>query len=140
MVCQARQILPTEDYHPRHAAGQDCYCEHIPAGRSIPLGSLQKGIVPVCRYHFLDDQPSLQMLESTQVSKYVAISHVWSDKLGNRDANALPRCRLRYIQEKVDALYEYPLTHVAFWIDTISCPVEPESATDQAITLMRRKS
>jgi hypothetical protein len=137
MVCQARQILSTEDYHPRHAAGRDCHCEHVPANRGVLLGSLQKSIIPVCRYHFMDDPPSLQMLESTQVSKYVAISHVWSDKLGNREANALPRCLLRYIQEKVDALYDNFPSHVAFWIDTISCPVEPDSATDQAIALMR---
>ena len=136
LVCEARQILPTEEYEPRHAA-DDCTCEHIPVNRDIVLQSLDEEVIPVCRFYSGSETDRLETIPASQVSRYVAISHVWSDRLGNRTANALPRCLLKHLQDKADSLYPDADDHVAFWIDTLSCPVEPESAINQAIALMR---
>ena len=55
---------------------------------------------------------------------YVAISHVWSDRMGNLQESALPECQLRRLQEQVNALYPHRHDNVPFWIDTICVPRE----------------
>lgn len=44
-------------------------------------------------------------IKSTTNTKYVAISHVWKDGLGNPHKNALPTCQILRIREMVQALY-----------------------------------
>lgn len=66
---------------------------------------------------------------------YVALSHVWSDGLGNPHNNSLPRCQLRRLQSFVNELYDESLRPVSFWIDTICVPLERESR-NQAIRRM----
>jgi hypothetical protein len=58
-------------------------------------------------------------------TRYVAISHVWSDGLGNHKRNSLPFCQMRRLQKLVDDLYEPNDRPVPFWIDTICVPLEP---------------
>ncbi|KIX03171.1 uncharacterized protein Z518_06722 [Rhinocladiella mackenziei CBS 650.93] len=67
---------------------------------------------------------------------YIAISHVWSQGLGNRRSNSLPLCQLRRLQRFVDALVPQERRPVPFWIDTICVPLEP-TARDAAIKAMR---
>ncbi|KAI9866729.1 MAG: hypothetical protein M1813_000671 [Trichoglossum hirsutum] len=57
--------------------------------------------------------------------RYVAISHVWSDGLGNNQRNSLPFCQLLRLQTLVDNLYEFDDRPVPFWIDTVCVPLEP---------------
>jgi hypothetical protein len=53
------------------------------------------------------------------VPRYVAISHVWSDGMGNQERNAMPLCVLRKIQRQVNSLFDDTDEPVLFWIDTI---------------------
>jgi hypothetical protein len=139
MKCNARQILDNEGYLPKHVASPSCDCEHLSVDRATMFESLNSEIIPVTAFDPRSHPSALHTLKSNQAPRYVAISHVWSDRMGNRSANALPQCRLRHLQNHVDNLYEPsdPPTPTPFWIDTLSCPVEPESATEQAIALMR---
>jgi hypothetical protein len=137
MICNARQILDIEEYLPKHVASTSCDCEYMSVDHAIMLESLDSEIIPVTRFDSRSHPPTLETLKSNQIPRYVAISHVWSDRMGNRSANALPPCLLKYLQDCVDNLYMPSDTPTSFWIDTLSCPVEPESATDQAIALMR---
>lgn len=66
--------------------------------------------------------------------EYVAISHVWSDGLGNPRSNALPRCQLDRISHLVRELYEGE--PVGFWMDTICCPASPGAAKKLALARM----
>lgn len=54
--------------------------------------------------------------------RYIAISHVWSDGLGNVRENGIPRCQLqrlsRYVRNLLDNAADAPL----FWLDTICVP------------------
>lgn len=56
------------------------------------------------------------------VPRYVVISHVWSDGMGNNDRNALPLCILRKVQRQVNDLFDDTDGPVPFWIDTICVP------------------
>ncbi|MCJ1474990.1 hypothetical protein MMC13_003650 [Lambiella insularis] len=65
---------------------------------------------------------------------YVAISHLWADGLGNPENNAMPRCQLALLQERVNALcnsdeavkssQEKKTSNVPFWIDTLCVPAK----------------
>ncbi|KAI1494849.1 hypothetical protein F5X96DRAFT_665299 [Biscogniauxia mediterranea] len=57
---------------------------------------------------------------------YIAISHVWSDGLGNLDRNALPRCQLLRLSNMVRDLPGGYSNTLLFWCDTICVP--PDSA------------
>jgi hypothetical protein len=74
--------------------------------------------------------------EGNMESSYVAISHVWSDRLGNLRENALPACQLQRLQSEVNALYPSCRANVPFWIDTICVPREMTTRT-LAIKRMR---
>jgi hypothetical protein len=134
--CSARECVHTmidiATYRPIHAS-EDCSCAHL-----RPLTADQRKIddllnnnsYPVITCPRSDDFNSGQRLvvhEPEVVgddSMYVAISHVWSDKLGNLDESALPTCQLTKIQNQVNALYTSLSSDVPFWIDTICVPRE----------------
>lgn len=74
----------------------------------------------------------------------MAISHVWADGLGNKQANALPKCQLRSLQTIIEGLplnfrHRYNPLDVALaqrrtrylWLDTFCIPVRPGSQTLQ---------
>ena len=70
--------------------------------------------------------------------RYVALSHVWVDGLGNETSNQLPRCqllRLHSLIEKLRAQIPWGGETVEdgelyLWIDTICCPVvDPQNTT-----------
>lgn len=61
-----------------------------------------------------------------QRTTYVAISHVWSDGLGNVTGNWLNGCQLDHTQGLVNALYEPEASPVPFWMDTLCVPVQSE--------------
>jgi Heterokaryon incompatibility protein (HET) len=72
---------------------------------------------------------------------YVAISHVWSEGMGNPRRNSLPKCQLYELQTRVNALYDLgedgAYGGVPFWIDTLCVPLE-QNARKQAVSLMRK--
>ncbi|KAI9768163.1 MAG: hypothetical protein M1840_004993 [Geoglossum simile] len=69
--------------------------------------------------------------------RYVAISHVWSDGLGNNQRNSLPLCQMLRLQTLVDNLYGSGDRPVPFWIDTICVPLEPVERKAAIIALKR---
>lgn len=90
----------------------------------IPLISLKKNT----NQHVIEVSRSSKDNES--VDFYVAISHVWSEGLGNPHANALPLCQLKRLQCLVNSVYSsVGQESVPFWIDTISVPLIPELKT-----------
>lgn len=56
--------------------------------------------------------------------RYIAISHVWSDGLGNGDDNALPLCQFLDLQDMVNKLDENEdkNPNTPFWLDTLCIP------------------
>lgn len=129
--CSAYQWDELE-YKTKHVS-EFCACEYRKVCVLDLVKILDKGQIPVIRL-----QDGIQILPATPGGRYVAISHVWSDGLGNPDANALPHCQLEYIGHSVNNLYHPSKRPTAFWIDTLCCPVEPYGARTQAINLMRK--
>ncbi|KAF2670015.1 hypothetical protein BT63DRAFT_423984, partial [Microthyrium microscopicum] len=83
------------------------------------------------------DKLSLKAYQNLQ--DYVAVSHVWSQGLGNPNENAMYSCQVQKISEMVQSLPVKSRTRIMpFWLDTICCPVEDNKYQDKAIGLMRR--
>lgn len=73
----------------------------------------------------------------TEQSRYVCISHVWADGMGNPRANALPACQLRTIDRFVQSLYPIATKKIPFWMDTLCCPSPKGEPKKKAIAKMR---
>jgi hypothetical protein len=139
--CEIEQLKRT--YSTSHWK-DDCHCsETFLLGNSefSVLGGLYpEGDTPIINV-LPDTEPGkLQLLVRSSKKfpiPYVAISHVWSDGLGNPRRNSLPDCQLVRLQNMVDELYEPSFRPVPFWIDTILVPVE-EGMKKLALLEMRR--
>lgn len=68
---------------------------------------------------------------------FVAISHVWSDGLGNPQSNALPLCQLNHIETLVNALYDPDDGPVNFWMDTLCIPVGRKNVHFRKLAISR---
>ncbi|PGH18802.1 hypothetical protein AJ79_00215 [Helicocarpus griseus UAMH5409] len=116
-------------YKTKHVS-DDCNCAHVgEANDNHPSASqlLREGSIPVIKVYSSGSRSRGKVTISVQdytKAPYVAISHVWSDGLGNANANTLPRCQLRRLQGYVNCLYPKSFHPVPFWIDTICVPLE----------------
>jgi hypothetical protein len=67
------------------------------------------------------------MKAASPTTPYCAISHVWGHGLGNRDANALPKCQISRLLSYVNELETADSEESCFWIDTLCVPLEKEA-------------
>lgn len=73
------------------------------------------------------------LLAGPQMTYCVAVSHVWSDGLGNAERNALPECQVGRLQVLVNRLFPPEYWPVPFWVDTHCIPATDEQARRMAI-------
>ena len=141
--CTAHQINP-EKYKTRHFTA-NCDCESWATDVCTIDSILKDGRLPLLR---ISPRPLLadltvEIIASRPSSRYVALSHVWADGLGNPTENALPRCQLRYLHDLVQHLdqdtdAQGPRGDLLLWCDTLCCPVAPKQSKDRALTYMRK--
>ncbi|BCS23554.1 uncharacterized protein APUU_31779A [Aspergillus puulaauensis] len=74
----------------------------------------------------------VKVVDTSSIPTYVAISHVWSDGMGNTKGNTLPLCLWEDLQKRVQRLYPSDCAPVPFWIDTVCVPRE-RKMRDKAI-------
>jgi hypothetical protein len=120
--CTALQ-LNYGTYEPLHICPPETRAKCSRSGPRIRdvAGIIDNDAIPLIR---VDSNGVFDMLALSEGPrrKYVAISHVWSDGLGNPRENKLNDCTLRHVQKLVNALYAPENHPVAFWIDTICIP------------------
>ncbi|OHE99767.1 HET domain-containing protein [Colletotrichum orchidophilum] len=89
---------------------------------------------------------------------FVALSHVWSEGMGNPAANALPFCQLAYVQHWAMMAYQAveekeeddprsgtgivihtkpKIRQLNIWIDTMCCPATPGYGKNLCLSMMR---
>ena len=116
--------VPTGNYITKHA--MDCHgCGSVEVRAEALSSLLRTGQTPRARLHLSDTDEDLQpSVELEDTGPYIAISHVWSDGLGNARNNSLPACqilRLRSMALKLNI--DFPTNNPAIWIDTLLVPV-----------------
>ena len=129
-VCSATQI-DLKTYHVGHRV-DDCQCGDALAVDSDEITKIlfDGDKIPLLRFVGGLQDLRVEIVESTPKSKYIAISHVWADGLGNPRANALHRCKLHHLRELVAGVANEasPQEDLAspsaplIWIDTLCCP------------------
>ncbi|KAI9742116.1 MAG: hypothetical protein M1834_000506 [Cirrosporium novae-zelandiae] len=122
--CVARQIHA--GYATRHL--ESCIgCEYGDVDSHKISNLLLQGKLPVVKLIRSKKDGQKIIIEVVADAPYFAISHVWSDGLGNKDSNSLPQCQLRRLWNLASALYENrpgqePL-YICIWIDTLCVPL-----------------
>jgi hypothetical protein len=127
--CVAYQIDP-RTYKTLHKS-RTCTCEHVEPPINKIKSILAKGGFPLISFASpitSCDDLNIDVIEASSDVPFVAISHVWSDGLGNPSSNSLPKCQLRYLRARVtDGLWEQGAkgaSRVHLWIDTLCIPLE----------------
>ena len=122
--CLAFNIV-AESYETKHIDG--CLgCKHVGIDKEDLASVLRQGLIPRTYLHSVNACPISDIkLEIRASGPYIAISHVWSDGLGNANGNSLPLCQLLRLRSiaatlKIQSCQEVP----AIWIDSLLVPTE----------------
>lgn len=123
--CVAYNIDPAT-YKPRHAT-EGCGCAMIatPYGKLVAI--IRSGGIPIVsvkRSRNTSFPYRIEVHPRRRGERYMAISHVWADGLGNPHRNALPACQIR----RIVAMVTYPtFENVGFAERNISIQPTPMS-------------
>ncbi|KAK5129345.1 hypothetical protein LTR08_003575 [Meristemomyces frigidus] len=145
--CQVGRV--SSSYRVKHVES-DCSCRSIEAPVEEIANMLREGRIPILAVKpaadsdgdptLLVDGIDLDDADSVNYHcPYFAVTHMWSDGLGNPEGNALPRCqieRLDAIARNLKGTFVELLTEkwnttaaemVEFWLDTLCIPVQAEN-------------
>ncbi|KAF7540762.1 hypothetical protein G7054_g1168 [Neopestalotiopsis clavispora] len=134
--CTAYNIVG--DYVTKHDPGNSptCRCEFVYASQK-ELADILLGAEKKDGRLYVELMPSRTQNQPTNVD-WTAISHVWSDGLGNNKDNGIPLCQFKRLCRLTSAL---PISGLAgqspFWLDTLCFPLKPETAYNKALIRMR---
>ncbi|KAK1701154.1 hypothetical protein BDP55DRAFT_11168 [Colletotrichum godetiae] len=156
--------IPAE---PKHMS-EGCDCPGMVSFEEENLIEIyEKGDVPCFCIGRLEDGSLGIALSSCSIDEesqkdpdnhYVALSHVWSEGMGNPSANALPFCQLAYVQHRAMMAYQVveeketdgskdgsgiliqtkpKIRQLNIWIDTMCCPATPGYGKNLCLSMMR---
>lgn len=141
MCCFAHSISLSQ-HRTRHceACTDESECKDISVDHQPVVDILRSGALPLLRITTKENDRSKVTVElassGTEMARYIAISHVWADGLGNSKANSLPNCQLARLGKMLDPFAEAGRRPL-IWLDTLCCPVEP-GPKNLALLQMRR--
>ncbi|KAF2222405.1 hypothetical protein BDZ85DRAFT_127531 [Elsinoe ampelina] len=128
--CSAN-ALNMASYKSRHRS-KDCGCLPVTVDEKLTSHSIQQGEVP------LVVSASGQDLEDGQVNfenrkastRYMTVSHVWADGLGNPFKNSMPSCEFEQLQHQ---LREMPKSHNTQQFDVLGYKIDwPRQSFERA--------
>ena len=93
-------------YKTRHV-DVDCNCSMASTPYSDLTKIIRDGGIPLISIgsdNHTDTGYELRVYPRTREIQYIAVSHVWSDGLGNPDKNALPLCQIKRLKANLLAL------------------------------------
>ncbi|KAH7112955.1 hypothetical protein B0J11DRAFT_542350 [Dendryphion nanum] len=113
------------NYTPAHRT-PDCGCKSVSAPYDELTRIISERQVPLINIEQSEDpgRMTLRLHARTMFTKYVSVSHVWADGLGNPAENALPACQLTYLAARLHDIYGH--SNCLFWFDTLCIPVKKE--------------
>ncbi|KAI0139075.1 hypothetical protein F4776DRAFT_617959 [Hypoxylon sp. NC0597] len=102
--CTANDVNE-ETYETLHAS-QDCQCSMVGVDEARLAEILRQGKIPIVRVETdrTTNRPRLKLIATSMSNKYVAVSHVWADGLGNPRSNSLPQCQIKRLARQISAL------------------------------------
>jgi hypothetical protein len=138
--CCTANNVHKDTYENRHVRAS-CSCKLVyieRENRAKMIDIIRAGGVPLISLeNVTQETPRLEVVQHKPGMRYFAISHVWSDGLGNPHANALPLCQLRnlstLLEESPTSWAFFSLFHDSYmlrryttprliWMDTLCIP------------------
>ncbi|KAH8678933.1 hypothetical protein BGZ60DRAFT_513193 [Tricladium varicosporioides] len=146
--CVANNTNPNA-YQNRHIE-KGCECKFLSLNNEEVKKIIKHGGIPLVQISEVSEHRiQLRVIRAKYRTKYTAISHVWSDGLGNPDANALPACQVRRIMQRVKEgefensrssqsifIMKNQRQSVCIWMDTMCIPVNDRMLKLKAINRM----
>lgn len=124
--CSCTSISTEEDIEVFHDSAEEplvsplcrrCSCCDIKVDAEKLRQIVSEGGVPLISIQQTDNgKITLGVEKFKNSSRYVAISHVWSDGMGNPDDNALPQCILARMAAHFETLPFSPCEHPSSWL------------------------
>ena len=138
-----------DKYRTQHVS-KDCDCLELSIDPEALYNILRTRSLPLIRVRTSQTlgELSVDIVASRPTSRYVALSHVWADGLGNPYANAMPRCQLSDIAKLIRELntaarsldagedVEQKEEELLLWCDTLCCPIQSREAHNLALEYM----
>ena len=93
-------------YKTRHVT-EDCDCPMVQTPYNSLVQIIRKGEIPLISIDggsIAGATHNLTVQSRSRKTKYIAISHVWADGLGNPTTNALPSCQVKQLKINLLAL------------------------------------
>ncbi|EXJ56934.1 hypothetical protein A1O7_07278 [Cladophialophora yegresii CBS 114405] len=140
-ACRSCQI-DRQAYQTKHVSA-GCDCDMICVSTDAVAEILREGSIPTIRLNNGMNAIELEQVGSCSPTNFTAISHVWSDGLGNLHSNGLPTCQLKRIQKQVNDLQPFrqpdssALTNRNFWIDTICVPTGSDFEAERSLAIAK---
>lgn len=127
-------------YKTRHDLQCDGECAVVCVDQDQLCDVLQRGRIPGVSISELPggDGIELSVVECTEGVPYIAVSHVWSDGMGNEASNALPECQIKRLYRLLRYFETDNSVPIVLWMDTLCCPVSKERGRNAAISFMQR--
>lgn len=135
------------EYRPKHTV--DCHnCRDVSVNAVELKDIIEEGAIPILSMDPYADSSDIRFHRSNGTIRYTAISHVWSDGLGNPLENSLPWCQLKRIGKVLQSMMERSVGYVGlaegsynwgscntrrgirrvfFWMDNLCIPVNGRS-------------
>ena len=132
-----------KNYETQHAI-QECPCQDFCVDTSSLDAIVTAGGLALIRIREAEtvDQLAVDLVAAQPNSRYLALSHVWADGLGNAKANALPRCQLLQLGRLTEDLRvklssNGDQAELLFWCDTLCCPASPGEGKNKVLAQMK---
>ena len=146
--CVAGQTNVVATLKPKHVT-PDCDCQPLGPPMQEVIEQIEAGWIPTLAIATSDDTEDIKILVAgrqpdprTNLGGYFALSHVWTDGLGNPEHNTLPTCQVRRLADLLHTLDHTELAEAArselhtdlgkgrltvhFWLDVFCIPVQPQ--------------
>lgn len=158
-LCAARQ-LDENTYCTQHTE-DGCICTHLGPSVDEVVSIIRCGRIPLVSIETVKTSPYLKIkVEPFKPGKrFIALSHVWSDGLGNPFQNTLPRCQFLRIKTILDGILsqfnalslinmgalntlskKFHGSSLLFWMDTLCIPVQEEHREVRSLAIKSMKS
>jgi hypothetical protein len=146
-ICRAFTI-DEATYKTQHIE-DDCACNHLEINHGDLCSIMKSGQTAILRLEWSESGLLQIKALPSQGVEYVAISHVWSDGLGNAVANSLPTCQLEHLDRLVRRMRSIAETEpIYLWIDTLcvtargqakTCPTEIGELNCRGLAIRRMR-
>jgi hypothetical protein len=146
--CVADQIDRAAPSKTKHVTA-DCECQYVGPPTQELIDLIEEGWTPIMAIATSDSTDEIEILvngvqfaSDIDFCTYFALSHVWTDGLGNHEQNTLPTCQIRRLaaflhsagdtefgremKPETDPSRPDRRVTVDFWLDTLCIPVQPQ--------------